>query len=123
MWESSTEMLGMSPCCQSDCYTLPSFCIATYTVVASVFLVSAASCKGICKHQSKPQTVLGQSGTIVMPHVLIKYAHMLICICTGKGSHHFKCYTYFILLSEPYCYVYNHLAGCVFLYRDAPETK
>ena len=25
-----------------------------------------------------------------MPHVLIKYAHVLICISAGKGSRHFS---------------------------------
>ena len=27
-----------------------------------------------------------------MPHVLIKYAHMLICISVGEGSRHFSAF-------------------------------
>ena len=29
-----------------------------------------------------------------MPHVLIKYAHVLICISVGKGSRHFSAFHY-----------------------------
>ena len=28
----------------------------------------------------------------MMPHVLIKYAHVLICISAGKGSRHFSAF-------------------------------
>ena len=34
-----------------------------------------------------------------MPHVLIKYAHVLICICTGKGSLHFSAISLYYLLT------------------------
>ena len=29
-----------------------------------------------------------------MPHVLIKYAHVFICISAGEGSQHFSAYGY-----------------------------
>ena len=29
-----------------------------------------------------------------MPHVLIKYAHVLICISAGEGSRHFSAFHY-----------------------------
>ena len=52
-----------------------------YTVVASIFLVST-SCKAICGVASV--RTLGYSQPfwlkLLMPHVLIKYAHVLICI-------------------------------------------
>ena len=31
-----------------------------------------------------------------MPHVLIKYAHVLICICAGEGSRHFSAFHFII---------------------------
>ena len=62
-----------------------------YTVVASIFLVSAASCKAICKvtlvrtsDYSQPFWLKWHA--LLMSHVLIKYAHVLICISAGKGS-------------------------------------
>ena len=46
--------------------------------VASIILVSAASCKTICGVEL--QTILSHFGhALLVPHVLIKYAHMLIC--------------------------------------------
>ena len=65
-----------------------------YTVVASIFLVSA-SCKAICRVASVRTSDYSQPfwlkrHALLMPHMLIKYAHMLICICAGKGSQHFS---------------------------------
>ena len=62
-----------------------------YTVVASTFLVSAASCKAICKVTSVRASDYSQPfwlkwHTLLMAHVLIKYAHVLTCICTGEGT-------------------------------------
>ena len=31
-----------------------------------------------------------------MPHVLIKYAHVLICISAGEGSRHFSAFHFII---------------------------
>ena len=45
-----------------------------YKVVASIFLVSAASCKAICG------VALVRTSDCSQPHVLIKYTHILICI-------------------------------------------
>ena len=80
-----------------------------YTVVASIFLVSAASCKAICRVASVRTSDYSQPfwlkwHALVMPHVLIKYAHVLICISAGEGSRHFSafhCYHYpFLTPSE-----------------------
>ena len=72
-----------------------------YTVVASIFLVSAASCKAICGVASVRTSDYSQPfwlkrHTLLMPHVLIKYAHVLICISAGEGSRHFSAFIYFI---------------------------
>ena len=61
-----------------------------YTVVASIFLVSAASCKAICRVASVKTS--DYSHALLMPHVLIKYAHVLICISVGEGSWHFSAF-------------------------------
>ena len=62
-----------------------------YTVVANIFFVSAASCKAICKVTSVRTLDYSQPFWLVhallMPHVLIKYAHML---SAGEGSRHFS---------------------------------
>ena len=63
-----------------------------YTVVASIFFVSA-SCKAIYRVASVRTSDYSQPfwlkwHTLLMPHVLIKYAHVLICICVGEGSQH-----------------------------------
>ena len=68
-----------------------------YTVVASIFLVSAASCKAICKVTSVRTSDYSQPfwlkwHALLMPHVLIKYAYVLICISAGKGSRHFSAF-------------------------------
>ena len=62
-----------------------------YTVVASIFLVSTASCKAICGVASVRTSDYSQPfwlklHALLIPHVLIKYAHMLICICMGDDS-------------------------------------
>ena len=75
-----------SPCCQWDRYILPLFCIYSnsyYTVVASIFLISTASCKAICKVASVRTSDYSQPfwrkwHALLMPHVLIKYAHVPI---------------------------------------------
>ena len=36
-----------------------------------------------------------------MPHVLIKYAHVLICISAGEGSRHFSAFHYQIIFTSP----------------------
>ena len=68
-----------------------------YTVVASIFLVSAASCKAICEVTSVRTSDYSQPfwlkrHALLMPHVLIKYAHVLICISAGEGSRHFSAF-------------------------------
>ena len=68
-----------------------------YTVVASIFLVSAASCKAICKVTPVRTSDYSQPfwlkwHTLLMPHVLIKYVYVLICISAGKGSRHFSAF-------------------------------
>ena len=68
-----------------------------YTVVASIFLVSAASCKAICgvasvRTSDCSQPFLLKRHALLMPHFLIKYAHMLICISAGEGSRHFSAF-------------------------------
>ena len=72
-----------------------------YTVVASIFLVSAASCKAICEVTSVRTSDYSQPfwlkwHILIMPYALIKYAHVLICISAGEGSRHFKCIHLFI---------------------------
>ena len=68
-----------------------------YTVVASILLISAASCKAICRvalvrtsDYSQPFWLKWHA--LLMPHVLIKYAHVLICISAGEGSRHFSAF-------------------------------
>ena len=68
-----------------------------YTVVASIFLISAASCKPICRVASVRTLDYSQPfwlkwHALLMPHVLIKYAHVLICISAGEGSWHFSAF-------------------------------
>ena len=68
-----------------------------YTVVASIFLVSTGSCKAICGVASVRTSDYSQpfwlkSHALLMPHVLIKYAHVLICISAGEGSRHFSAF-------------------------------
>ena len=68
-----------------------------YTVVASIFLISAASCKAICRVASVRTSDYSQPfwlkwHALLMPHVLIKYAHVLICISAGEGSRHFSAF-------------------------------
>ena len=68
-----------------------------YTVVASIFLVSAASCKAIYEVTSVRTSDYSQPfwlkwHALLMPHVLIKYAHVLICISAGEGSRHFSAF-------------------------------
>ena len=68
-----------------------------YTVVASIFLVSAASCKAICEVTSVRTSDYSQPfrlkwHALLMPHMLIKYAYVLICISAGKGSWHFSAF-------------------------------
>ena len=68
-----------------------------YIVVASIFLVSTASCKAICRVASVRTSDYSQPfwlkwHAFLMPHVLIKYAHVLICISAGKGSWHFSAF-------------------------------
>ena len=72
----------------SNCY---------YTVVASIFLVSASSCKAICEVTSVRTLDYSQPfwlkwHALLMPHVVIKYAHVLICISAGEGSRHFSAF-------------------------------
>ena len=67
-----------------------------YTVVASIFLVSA-SCKAIYEVTSVRTSDYSQPfwlkwHALLMPHVLIKYAHVLICISAGEGSRHFSAF-------------------------------
>ena len=74
-----------------------------YTVVASIFLVSTASCKAICGVASVRTSDYSQPfwlkwHALLMPHMLIKYAHVLICISAGKGSRHFSAFHLFIYL-------------------------
>ena len=59
-----------------------------YTVVASVFLISAVSCKAICRVALGRTSDYSQAKVAhpLMLHVLIKYAHVLICISTGAIS-------------------------------------
>ena len=52
-----------------------------YTVVASIFLISVASCKPICGVASIRNfrlfsAILAKVTCLLMPHVLIKYAHV-----------------------------------------------
>ena len=68
-----------------------------YTVVASIFLVSAASCKAICEVTSVRTSDYSQPlwlkrHALLMPHVIIKYVHVLICISAGEGSRHFSAF-------------------------------
>ena len=68
-----------------------------YTVVASIFLASAASCNAICEVTSVRTSDYSQPfwlkwHALLMPHVLIKYAHVLICISVGEGSWHFSAF-------------------------------
>ena len=64
-----------------------------YTVVASIFLVSAASCKAIYGVASVRTSDYSQPFWLKRhPHALIKYAHMLICISAGEGSQHFSAF-------------------------------
>ena len=35
-------------------------------------------------------------------HLLIIYAHVLICICTGRGSRHFSAFHFFIVKASSY---------------------
>ena len=67
-----------------------------YTVVAIIFLVSAASCKAICRVASVRTSDYSQLKwhALLMPHVLIKYAHVLIYISAGEGSRHFSAFIY-----------------------------
>ena len=70
-----------------------------YTVVASIFLISAASCKAICRvalirTSDYSQPFWLKRHALQMPHVLIKYAHVLICISAGEGSRHFSAIYY-----------------------------
>ena len=70
---------------------------SSYTVVASIFLISIPSCKAICGVASVRTSDYSQPfwlkwHTFVMPHMLIKYAHVLICISAGKGSQHFSAF-------------------------------
>ena len=70
-----------------------------YTVVASIFLVSAASCTAICEVTSVRTSDYSQPfwlkwHALLMPHMLIKYAHVLICISAGEGSRHFSVFHY-----------------------------
>ena len=72
------------------------------TVVASIFLVSAASCKAISGVASVRTSDYSQpfwlkQHTLLMPHVLIKYAHVLICISAGEGSRHFSAFILYVL--------------------------
>ena len=61
-----------------------------YTVVASIFLVSAASCKAICRVASVRTSDYSQPFWLKWhaPRVLIKCAHVLICISAGEDSWH-----------------------------------
>ena len=63
-----------------------------YTVVASVFLASAASCKAICEVTSVRNLdyfkVTRPSNATRANH----YAHVLICISAGEGSRHFSAF-------------------------------
>ena len=69
-----------------------------YIVVASIFLVSTAFRKAICGVASVRTSDYSQPfwlkwhTLLIMPHVLIKYAHMLICISAGEGSQHFSAF-------------------------------
>ena len=70
-----------------------------YTVVASIFLVSAASCKAIygvasVRTSDYSQPLWLKWHALLVPHVLIKYAHVLICISAGEGSRHFSAFHY-----------------------------
>ena len=66
-----------------------------YTVVASIFLLSTASCKAIYEVTSVRTSEL-KWHALLMPHVLIKYAHVLICISAGGGSWHFSAFHSYI---------------------------
>ena len=60
-----------------------------YTVVASIFLASTASCKAICG-----------VALIRTSDMLIKYAHVLICIWAGEGSQHFSAFHLEVQISK-----------------------
>ena len=86
-----------------------------YTVVASIFLVSTAFCKAICRVASVRSSDYSQPKwhtLLVMPHVLIKYAHVLICISVSEGSQHFSA---FHLLPSPAWVEGTALSLCVCL--------
>ena len=77
-----------------------------YTVVASIFLISAASCKAIYKVTSVRTSDYSQPfwlkwHALLMPHVLIKYAHVLICISAGEGSGTLVHFIYCLVLPVP----------------------
>ena len=100
-----------------------------YTVVASIVLVSAASCKAICEVRSVRTSDYSQPfwlkwHALLMPHVLIKYAHVLICISAGEGSRHFSAFhnyyvnpftllIYFSLKKIKKQVSYGQLAECI----------
>ena len=57
-----------------------------------------------------------------MPHVLIKYAHVLICISAGEGSRHFSAFHLVKLAvagavqcTLSHVYTYNTSQYCIFL--------
>ena len=60
-----------------------------YMVVASIFLVSTVSVKqymgSISQNFRQFSAILAKVTPLLMPHVLIKYAHVLICISAGEG--------------------------------------
>ena len=66
-----------------------------YTVVASIFLISAASCKAICRVASCSQNFRLFSAILAKvthPSNATHAAHVLICISAGKGSQHFSAF-------------------------------
>ena len=85
-----------------------------YTVVASIFLISAASCKAIYKVTSVRTSDYSQPfwlkwHALLMPHVLIKYAHVLICISAGEGSRHFS--AFHLNLQSPVLWIASWILG------------
>ena len=40
-----------------------------------------------------------------MPHVLIEYAHVLICISAGKGSRHFSAFIFIVTIAIWYSFL------------------
>ena len=90
-----------------------------YTVVASIFLVSTASCKAICEVTSVRTSDYSQPfwlkrHALLMPHVLIKYAHVLICISVGEGSRHFSAFISSLVLKAGGHYE-CHVSGSIIM--------